>query len=80
MAKEFKYQEPFPMGKEKTEYYLLTKDFVRVKSFEGNEILQVEQEGLTLLARTAMRDCSFLLRPEHQKQVAKILRAVFHAP
>jgi fumarate hydratase class I len=73
MAKEFKYQEPFPMGKEKTEYYLLTKDFVRVKSFEGNEILQVEQEGLTLLARTAMRDCSFLLRPEHQKQVAKIL-------
>jgi fumarase (EC 4.2.1.2) len=21
----FKYQEPFPMGKDKTEYYLLTK-------------------------------------------------------
>lgn len=73
MAKEFRYQEPFPMGKEKTEYYLLTKDYVHVKSFEGNEILQVEQEGLTLLARTAMRDCAFLLRPEHQKQVAKIL-------
>jgi len=73
MAKEFRYQEPFPMGKEKTEYYLLTKDYVSVKSFEGNEILQVEQEGLTLLARTAMRDCAFLLRPEHQKQVAKIL-------
>lgn len=73
MAKEFKYQEPFPLGKEKTEYYLLSKDFVSVSEFEGQKILKVEPEGLTLLARTAMRDCSFLLRPEHQKQVASIL-------
>ena len=70
MAKEFKYQEPFPLGKEKTEYYLLSKDFVSVSEFEGQKILKVEPEGLTLLARTAMRDCSFLLRPEHQKQVS----------
>ena len=73
MAKEFKYQEPFPMGKEKTEYYLLTKDYVSVSEFEGNEILKIEPEGLTELSRAAMRDCSFLLRAEHQQQVAKIL-------
>ena len=73
MAKEFKYQEPFPMGKEKTEYYLLTKDYVSVSNFEGNEMLKVEPEGLTELSRAAMRDCAFLLREEHQKQVAKIL-------
>jgi len=73
MAKPFIYQEPFPVGKEKTEYYLLTKDFVSVENFAGQEILKVEPEGLTALARTCMRDCSFLLRPEHQKQVAKIL-------
>ena len=73
MAKPFIYQEPFPVGKEKTEYYLLTKDFVSVENFAGQEILKVELEGLTALARTCMRDCSFLLRPEHQKQVAKIL-------
>jgi len=73
MAKEFKYQEPFPMGKDKTEYYLLTKEYVSVSEFDGQEIVKVEPEALTLLARTAMRDCSFLLRPEHQKQVTAIL-------
>lgn len=73
MAKEFKYQEPFPMGKDTTEYYLLTKDYVSTTEFEGKEILKIEREGLTELARAAMRDCSFLLRPDHQKQVAAIL-------
>lgn len=73
MAKEFKYQDPFPMGKDKTEYYLLTKEHVSVSQFEGQEILKVEPEALTKLARAAMHDCSFLLRPEHQKQVAAIL-------
>lgn len=72
-TKPFIYQDPFEMGKEKTEYYLLTKDFVSVEKFGNQEVLKVEPEGLTALARTAMRDCSFLLRPEHQKQVAKIL-------
>jgi hydro-lyases, Fe-S type, tartrate/fumarate subfamily, alpha region len=69
----FKYQAPFPMGKDETEYYLLTKDHVSVSEFEGKEILKVDAEGLTMLANAAFRDVSFLLRPEHQKQVAKIL-------
>jgi fumarate hydratase class I len=73
MAKEFNYQEPFPMGKDNTAYYLLTKDHVSVGEFEGKKILKIAPEGLTELARAAMRDCSFLLRPEHQKQVAAIL-------
>jgi fumarate hydratase class I len=73
MAKEFKYQETFPMKKDNSAYYLLTKDYVSTTNFEGQEILKVAPEGLTLLARTAMRDCSFLLRPEHQQQVANIL-------
>lgn len=73
MAKEFRYQEPFPMGKDNSEYYLLSKDFVSTTNFEGQEILKVAPEALTLLARTAMRDCSFLLRSEHQQQVANIL-------
>ena len=72
-TKPFIYQDPFPLGKEKTEYYLLTKDFVSVEKCGDREILKVEPEGITALARTAMRDCNFLLRPEHQKQVANIL-------
>ena len=72
-TKPFIYQETFPMEKDKTEFYLLSKDYVSTSEFEGKSILKVAPEGLTLLARTAMRDCSFLLRPEHQKQVAAIL-------
>ncbi|MDR2840457.1 MAG: fumarate hydratase [Paludibacter sp.] len=73
MAKEFKYQDPFPLDKDTSEYYLLTKDYVTTANFEGHEIVKVEPEGLALLAKTAMRDCAFLLRPEHQRQVAAIL-------
>ena len=39
----------------------------------GREILKVEPEALTCLARHAMRDCSFLLREKHLQQVAAIL-------
>ncbi len=70
---EFKYQDPFPVGKDKTEYYLLTKEHVSVGNFDGNEILKVEPEGLTKLARAAMHDLSFMLRPAHNEQVASIL-------
>jgi fumarate hydratase class I len=67
------YQDPFPVGKDDTEYYLLTKNYVSTTVFDGREILRVEPEALTLLAKTAFHDVSFFLRPEHQEQVAKIL-------
>ncbi|MDO4692982.1 MAG: fumarate hydratase [Porphyromonadaceae bacterium] len=70
----FKYQKPFPVGKDKTEYYLLTKDYVSVEKFGDTEMLRVDPEALRLLSRTAFHDVSFYLRPEHQEQVAKILR------
>ncbi|KAA6326631.1 Fumarate hydratase class I [termite gut metagenome] len=69
----FKYQPPLPTGKETTEYYLLTKEYVSTSEFEGKEILKVEAEGLTAMANAAFRDVAFLLRPEHQQQVANIL-------
>lgn len=70
---EFNYQEPFPLGKDKTEYYLLTKEHVSVSKFEGRPIIKIEPEGLTKLANAALRDTSFMLRPEHIKKVAAIL-------
>ena len=74
MSKEFKFQNPFHTSKkDTTEYYLLTKDYVSVSEFDGNKVLKIQPEGLTLMARTAMSDCAYLLRTEHQKQVAKIL-------
>jgi len=61
------------MGADTTEYYLLTRDYVSTSEFEGLPIIKVAPEALTLLAQTAFRDASFLLRTEHQKQVAAIL-------
>ena len=72
--KPFIYQAPFPMGKDNTEYYLLTSDYVSVADFDGETILKVEPEALTLLAQQAFHDASFMLRPAHQKQVAAILQ------
>lgn len=69
----FKYQQTFPLEKDTTEYYLLSKDHVSTANFEGQEILKVQPEALTLLAQHAFHDVEFLLRPEHQEQVAKIL-------
>ena len=71
--KPFHYQAPFPLKKDDTEYYLLTSEHVSVSEFEGQEILKVAPEALTLLARQAFHDASFMLRPAHQQQVADIL-------
>lgn len=70
---KFNYQEPFPLGKDETEYYLLTKDHVSVAQFEGETIVKIEPEGLAKLANAAFRDTSFMLRTSHLKQVAAIL-------
>lgn len=70
---EFKYQPMFEKGKDTTEYYLLTKDYVSVSSFEGTPILKIEKEGLTAMANAAFKDVSFMLRRSHNEQVAKIL-------
>ncbi len=69
---EFAYQEMFPLGKYATEYRLLTKDHVSLKSFEGKDILKIDPEGLTLLSEEAFRDVSHLLRPSHLELLAKI--------
>jgi fumarate hydratase class I len=72
---EFTYQEAFPLGPDTTKYRLIpdSKQFVSVTSFEGQEVLKVAPEALTVAANTAMKDLSFMLRPEHNEQVAKIL-------
>jgi len=70
---EFSYQDPFPLGKDTTKYRLLTKEYVSTTKFDGKEILKVDPEGLAFLAHHALRDVSYLLRPEHLEKVAEIL-------
>ncbi|MDR2912627.1 MAG: fumarate hydratase [Alistipes sp.] len=76
---QFKYQEPFPMGEDTTEYRLLTSDYVSVEKCNiGNargerKILCVAPEGLELLSREAFNDVSFYLRADHLAQLRAIL-------
>ncbi len=71
---EFHYEPMFQLGKDDTEYYLLTRDYVSVSEFEGTPMLKVEKAGLKAMAHAAFRDVSFMLRRSHNEQVAKILR------
>lgn len=69
----FHYQDPFPLGEDKTQYRLITKDYVSIGEFEGKPILKIAPEGLRLLAAEAFHDIAFYLRPEHLNMVAGIL-------
>ena len=71
---EFKYQEPFPLGEDTTQYRLLTKDYVKVVECDGRKILKVDPEGLALLSREAYADVSFYLRAAHLQKLADILK------
>jgi fumarate hydratase, class I len=75
-TKPFVYQDPFPLGEDKTRYRRVeaSEKYVSVASFEGRDVLKVDPEALTVLANEAMRDVSFLLRAEHNESVGKILR------
>lgn len=72
---DFTYQEPFPMGKDETKYRKIegSETFVSTELFNDQEILKIDPEGLTTLAKEAIKDVSFMLRPAHNEQVAKVL-------
>ena len=69
----FKHQAIFEHQPDSTHYRKLAGDFVSTSSFEGQEILKVQPQALTLMAREAMDDVSHLLRASHLRQLAHIL-------
>ncbi|MCR9213126.1 MAG: fumarate hydratase [Proteobacteria bacterium] len=70
---EFHYQDIFSPGKDATPYRKLTDKYVSTVTVEGQEILKVEPEALSMLAAEAMHEISHLLRPAHLQQLANIL-------
>ena len=71
--KPFFYQDPFPLGPDTTEYDCISTEHVSVTEFEGQAMLKIAPEGLTLLAAEALKAINFMLRPAHLAQVAAIL-------
>lgn len=70
---EFVYAKPIQNEKDTTSYKLLSRDYVKVVHEGGREILTVDPEGLSLLAKKAMSDISFYLRRSHLEKLSKIL-------
>jgi fumarate hydratase class I len=73
MAPEFTYQDLLPIGEDKTEYRLLTKEGLETFKAEGREFLKVSGEAISNLTQAAIHDISHYLRAEHLQQLANIL-------
>lgn len=70
---EFSFEKMFQMGADATEFRQLSDEGVSTFELDGREMLRVEPEALTLLARQAMDDIAHLLRSSHLQQLANIL-------
>src|SRR4051812_27249666 len=67
------FHELFPLGHDDTPYRKLTGDYVATAAFDGEPVVKIAPEALTLLAREAFVDCQHLLRPGHLRQLRAIL-------
>jgi len=70
---EFKFETMFPLGEDITQYRLLTKEHVRIREFEGKEVLMIEPQAITQLANQAFKDVAHLYRSEHLEKLRKII-------
>ncbi len=71
---ELPFHELFPLGEDTTtEYRPVTTDHVGIEKFRGENVLVVENEGITKLTAEGFHDISHFLRPGHLKQLAAIL-------
>ena len=62
-----------PLGPESTEYKKVSGDNVSCRTVDDQTLLKIEPEALTILAETAFKDISHLLRPSHLSQLRAIL-------
>ncbi|EDR29234.1 fumarate hydratase class I, anaerobic, putative [Entamoeba dispar SAW760] len=70
----FEYTPLFSLGEDTTQYRCISKEGIRIKEFEGREMLIVDKEAIRLLTNTCIHDVSFFLRPKHLKQWADALK------
>lgn len=71
---DFIYQDPFPLGKDQTEYRHIagSEHYISREKVQNREVVVIQPEGLRELARLAMYEVSFFLRSEHNQSVARI--------
>jgi len=70
----FAHVDLLPLGKDTTEYRLISRDGVSTTNTELGEFLRVDASAITRLTAEAMRDIAHYLRSGHLQQLADILR------
>ena len=70
----FAHTDLLPLGKDDTEYRLVTRDGVSVTKTEVGEFLRVDPSAIIQLTAEAMHDIAHFLRSSHLRQLAKILQ------
>ena len=71
---EFSYEDLLPIGKDDTEYRLVSTDGVSTFEADGRTFLKVAPEAIANLTEVAMHDINHYLRSEHLQQLANILK------
>ena len=74
MSPTFSYSHLLPLGKDETQYRLVSKEGVKVVKLGDREFLEVSPEALTKLTAEAIHDISHYLRPDHLQQLANIIK------
>ena len=74
MSPTFSYSQLLPLGKDETEYRLVSKEGVKVVKLGDRQFLEVAPEALTKLTAEAIHDISHYLRPDHLQQLANIIK------
>ena len=71
---EFIYEDLLPIGEDKTEYRLVSKDGVSTFEADGRTFLKVSPDAIRNLTQVAIHDINHYLRSEHLQQLANILQ------
>ena len=71
---EFSYEDLHPIGKDDTEYRLVSTDGVSTFEADGRTFLKVAPEAIANLTEVAMHDINHYLRSAHLQQLANILK------
>ena len=70
---DFYFQPILPLGTVDTKYRKISDQFVISDTFNGETVLRISPEGLSLLAETAFTDVAHLYRTSHLEQLSAIL-------
>jgi fumarate hydratase class I len=73
MSPTFSYSHLLPLGKDETQYRLVSKEGVKVIKLGDREFLEVAPEALSKLTAEAIHEISHYLRPDHLQQLANII-------